>query len=120
MIAILKVIIVDGVEQLVTELVEQEPVEFRLYYDENGKVLFYTCEKPEGNYVIIDNTTFAARRYDIRVVDGRITTAVTAVVSKLMPCDTGKLCATEDISIVVSKEFTGEVTNWKMVTYELS
>jgi hypothetical protein len=119
MIEILKVIIVDGVEQLVTELVEQEPVEFRLYYDENGKVLFYTCEKPEGNYVIIDNTTFAARRYDIRVVDGRITTAVTAVVSKLMPYDTGKPCATEDISIVVSKNHKIATTNWKMITYEL-
>ena len=28
--------------------------EFRLYYDERGNVLFYTCEKPAGNYVIID------------------------------------------------------------------
>ena len=27
--------------------------EFRLYYDDEGRVLFYTCEKPEGNYLEI-------------------------------------------------------------------
>jgi hypothetical protein len=36
-----------------------EPPEFRLYYDEKGNVICYTCEKLEGNYVIIDAQTFA-------------------------------------------------------------
>jgi hypothetical protein len=34
---------------------EQAPLvkpEFRLYYDDKGKVLFYSCEKPEGNYIV--------------------------------------------------------------------
>jgi hypothetical protein len=47
--------------------------EFRLYYDERGCVLFYTCEKPEGNYIVIDSNTYAQGRPDVRVVDGKIT-----------------------------------------------
>ena len=94
--------------------------EFRLYYNEKGKVICYTCEKLPGNFIIVDNSTFAQARPDVRVVDGRITTVVSnAVVSKLMPCDTGKPCATEDISIVVSNNHKIATTNWKMITYEL-
>jgi hypothetical protein len=96
------------------------PPEFRLYYDEAGKVITYTCEKLDGNYIIIDTSTFAQARPDVRVVDGKITTVTSnAVVSKLMPCDAGKECAKHDISITVNKGFKGETTFWKMITYEL-
>jgi len=36
--------------------------EFRLYYDEKGKVVTYTCEKLEGNYIVIDKHVFAQAR----------------------------------------------------------
>lgn len=102
------------------EAPEIKTPEFRLYYDDKGKVICYTCEQLAGNYIIVDAITFAQARPDVRVVDGRITTVTSnTVVSKLMPCDFGKECATQDISIVVDKEFTGEITNWKMTTYEL-
>ena len=56
---------------LVFEAPKIEPPEFRLYYDEEtGKVLFYTCEKPEGKYLVIDSVTFACARQDVRVIDG--------------------------------------------------
>jgi len=120
MIEILKVVVIDGIEQLVTELVETAPVQFRVYYDDSGKVLFYTCDKPEGNYLIIDNTTFAEKRFDVKVVDGKLVRLVPGlIISKLLPCDSGKECAKQDISIVVDKKFKGEIQNWKMVTYEL-
>lgn len=91
-----------------------------MYYDEKGKVVCYTCEKLEGNFIVVDASTFAQARPDVRVVDGKITTVTAnAVVSKLMPCDSGKECVKQDISIVVDKEFKGEVQNWKMITYEL-
>jgi hypothetical protein len=102
------------------EAPEIKTPEFRLYYDDKGKVICYTCEELVGSYIIVDTSTFAQARPDVRVVDGRITTVTAnAVVSKLMPCDSGKQCIKEDISIIVDREFTGEVTNWKMVTYEL-
>jgi hypothetical protein len=102
------------------EAPEIKTPEFRLYYDEKGKVICYTCEKLAGNYIIVDAVTFAQARPDVRVVDGKITTVTAnAVVSKLMPCDSGQICAKEDISLVVDKKFKGEITNWKMITYEL-
>lgn len=98
----------------------QKP-EFRLYYDDKGKVLFYSCEKPEGNYIIIDAATYAAGRPDLRVIDGKISTAIPSlVVSKLMPNETdGIICASEDISIVVDDNYKGKTTKWKLNTYEL-
>jgi hypothetical protein len=95
--------------------------EFRLYYDDKGNVLFYTCEKPEGNYIVIDATTYAIGRPDIRVIDGKISTVVaSAVVSKLMPNkEDGITCAEEDISIIVDKTYKGKTINWKLTTYEL-
>lgn len=97
------------------------PPEFRLYYDDRGKVICYTCDKLEGNYIIIDAVTFAEARPDIRVIDGKISHAKpNAVVFKLMPNDTeGTLCALEDVSIVVNNNYTGPTKRWKINSYEL-
>ena len=97
----------------------QKP-EFRLYYDDKGKVLFYSCEKPEGNYIVIDAATYAAGRPDVRVIDGKISTAIPSlVVSKLMPNIEGTSCTEEDISIVVDDNYKDKTTKWKLNTYEL-
>ena len=95
--------------------------EFRLYYDEKGNVLFYTCEKPEGNYVVVDALTYAQARPDLRVVDGRLSTVTQgSVVSKLVKSiDDGIDCYEEDISIVVSTNDKVKKTKWKLKTYEL-
>lgn len=107
--------------------------EFRLYYDDKGHVVCYTCDKLDGNYIVIDATTFAEGRPDIRVIDGKITNVQEGTfVSKLVPSDVleklklvqfdyteGVNCAEEDVSIVVDKNYKGKKTNWKMATYEL-
>ena len=63
-----------------------EPPEFRLYYDDKGAVICYTGDKSmTGNYIVIDAQTFAAARPDIKIIDGRISTASPkAVVYKLI------------------------------------
>ena len=97
-----------------------EKPEFRLYYDDKGKALFYSCEKPEGNYIVIDATTYAIGKPDVRVIDGKISTVTPeAVVSKLMPSDEGVICTEEDISIVVDDNYTEKTIKWKLTTYEL-
>lgn len=94
--------------------------EFRLYYDDNGHVVCYTCSKPEGNYIVIDALTYAAARPDIRVIDGKISTvSESMVVSKLMPGDSGVTCASEDMSIIVDDSYTDQTIQWKLKTYEL-
>ena len=93
-----------------------EKPEFRLYYDDKGFPICYTCEKLEGNYIVVDALTFAEARPDVRVADGRVVRASSgAVVSRLYPSDTGILCEVEDISIITSK--AGKY--WKLKTYEL-
>ncbi len=93
-----------------------EKPEFRLYYDEKGYVITYTCEKLEGNYVVIDTTTYAEARPDIRVIDGKLVrSTVGAVIAKLYPADNGVLCEREDLSIIT--DTNGQ--HWKLKTVSL-
>jgi hypothetical protein len=94
-----------------------EKPEFRLYYDNKGNVICYTCEKlTEGNYIVIDALTFAESRPDVRVVNGKLVKASAgAVISKLHPDVEGILCEQEDVSILTDKN--GQY--WKLKTYEL-
>ena len=102
---------------------EQPPLEkpeFRLYYDDKGKVVCYSCEKIEGTYIVIDAATYAAGRPDVRVIEGKISTAIPSlVVSKLMPNNEGVSCTEEDISIVVDSNYKDKIIKWKLNTYEL-
>jgi hypothetical protein len=94
--------------------------EFRLYYDDRGQVLFYTCDKPEGNYIVIDAITFAESRLDVKVIDGKLVKlSEVAVVSKIILDEYGTSCASEDVSIVVDETYDAPVTKWKLNTYEL-
>ena len=95
--------------------------ECRLYYDEKGKVLFYTSEKPEGNYIVVDALTYAEGRPDLRVVDGRLSTVNQgSVVSKLVQDKSeGVECSIEDVSIIVPKKCKVKKIKWKLQTYEL-
>jgi len=115
----LKVIEINGVEYLVAEETIVEPVEFRLYYRDDGSVDFYTCDKPEGNYIIIDKNTFSEMRYDIRVIEGKIVKIVPGMTfSKLKPADEGQSTAKTDISVVVNSDYTDQ-QKWKLHTHEL-
>lgn len=95
------------------------PPEFRLYYDDKGHVVTYTCEKLEGNYIVIDALTFAQARPDVRVVNGKISTVQPAmVITKLTPSETeGTSCAVEDLSVLVND--ASESQKWKLSIYEL-
>lgn len=106
---------------LIWEAPKLEKPEFRLYYDDKGKVVTYTCEKLEGNYVVIDSQTYAEGRPDVRVLDGKIIrVSANAVVSKLVPNDEGQTCAAEDLSIIITtKDKKIKKQNWKLKTYEL-
>jgi len=94
--------------------------EFRLYYDDLGAVICYTCEKPEGNYVVVDAQTFAESRHDVRVIDNRvIKDSPNATIIRYTPSDSGTLCAAEDLSVIVTKDDAVEKKYWKLVIYEL-
>lgn len=93
-----------------------EKPEFRLYYDDRGNVLTYTCEKLEGDYIVIDAMTFAEARPDVRVIDGKLIRAGSAaVISRLYPSLDGVLCEAEDVSIITDNN--GQY--WKLKTLSL-
>lgn len=116
---LLKVVIIDGVEQIVVEHVETPKVEYRLYYDDAGNVLCYTCDRLEGNYIIVDQQTYSEMRYDWKIVDGKLTKLIPGIrISKLKPNKEGVNCSIEDVSIVVSKSFKNK-QKWKLDSYEL-
>jgi hypothetical protein len=80
-----------------------EAPEFRLYYKEDGTVDFYTCDKPEGDYIVVDALAFAESRPDVKVVNGRITRVRPhAIVQKLKPSNKGQLTSIDDISIITN------------------
>jgi hypothetical protein len=90
--------------------------EFRLYYDDKGYVITYTCEKLEGNYIVIDALAFAEARPDVRVVNGQLVRNHSgSVVSKLCKDTSGVLCEVEDVSVITKTD--GQY--WKLKTYEL-
>jgi hypothetical protein len=102
---------------IVWEAPELVKPEFRLYYDARGSVLFYTCEKPDGDYIVIDALTFAEARPDVRVVDGRIVRGgASTLSSRLRRSTDGTLCEVEDISVVT--ETDGQY--WKLKTINIT
>jgi hypothetical protein len=106
---------------IIWEAPKLEPAEYRLYYDDTGKVICYCGDKSVSgdNYIIIDAHVFAEARPDLRVINGKISTVPShAIVQKLIPNDNeGAICHQEDISIIV--ESTEKHVKWKLKTYEL-
>jgi len=101
---------------IVWEAPEIVKPEFRLYYDKRGNVLFYTCEKPEGDYIVVDTLTYAEARPDVRVIDGMIVRDYTSAhCSRLHRSTDGTLCEAEDVSIIT--EADGQY--WKLETKSL-
>lgn len=105
---------------LIWEAPKIEKPEFKLYYDDKGYVVCYSCEKLEGNYIVIDALTFAEARPDVRVLDGKlIKVNSNTVVSKLVPSNEGVPCARDDVSLLVQDTDTVETQKWKLKIYEL-
>ena len=97
------------------------PPEFRLYYDDKGKVICYTCEKLEGNYIVVDKDTYAEGRPDVRVVDGKLVKSYeSTVIAKLQLDETeGVNTSIHDVSIIVDESYTDKTNKWKLKVYEL-
>lgn len=94
--------------------------EYRLYYGKDGEVLFYTCDKPEGDYIVIDVQTYAECRFDHKIIDKKITRPCAAkTVTRLINDDSGIACAKEDVSFIVDENYTGEIKKWKIELHEI-
>jgi len=107
-------------EEIYIELPEFVPPELRLYYDDNGSVICYTCDILEGNYIIVTPDVFAQGRPDIKVIDGKVQEKFNGLVlSILEKSTTGTTTVFDDISIVVDSEYKGKKQQWELKHYEL-
>jgi hypothetical protein len=101
------------------------PVEYRLYYDDRGDPTVYvsgcfTIDEPgpEGKYIVIDQYQYLCRRFDIKVVGGKVLPRYTsAIICKLVHKE-GITCTIEDISIPVNNEYKGRTNQWGIKLYE--
>jgi hypothetical protein len=82
---------------------QPSPVFYRLYYDEQGYPLFYSMEDLPGNYIDIDQETYAQSSSKVRVVNGKLTKNNRSVTAKLVPSDHGTACDPNNVCIVVSE-----------------
>lgn len=95
---------------------EPKPVFFRLYYNDQGHPVTYSMEDIPGNFIEIDQETYAKSSYHVRVVNGKLTHLdYTRVCSKLQPSNSGTPCHLQDVAVVVATEPN---IKWKNVTYE--
>ena len=80
------------------------PVFYRLYHDESGYPLFYSMEDLPGNYIEIDQETYALASSKVRVIDGKLKKNISTATAKLIPSTIGTACHPEDICIVVPED----------------
>jgi hypothetical protein len=99
-----------------TAMPEPKPIFFRLYYNDQGHVLFYSMEDLPGTYIDIDAETFAMQHTNMRVRDGKLIEIAQTTSAKLIPGDTGTPCDPTDVSIVVSEQQSN--IKWSKRTYE--
>lgn len=74
--------------------------EYRVYFDDDGALLFYSMEDLPGNYVVIDREFYAGSPTNVRLRDGKLTVITAPTGSKLVPSTQGISCDARDITIV--------------------
>ena len=102
------------VEQLLNPIVPRK-LSYRLYHDDNGNLLFYSMDDIPGNYIEIDQETFAKASSQVRVKNGKVVKISPNSSSKLVPSSTGTAAYDDDITIVVN---TAPFIKWKLKQYE--
>lgn len=98
---------------------DPQPIFYRLYYNDDGSVKCYTMEDLPGNYIEIDQTTYAESLPNVRVVDNQIQIlSQAATIKKLQPSNQGTPCDPGDVCVVVGIEQPH--TFWNIKTHEIS
>ena len=94
------------------------PVSYRLYYSDSGAPIIYTMEELSGNYIEVDQETYALAPFNICVIDNKIVyTKPVITVKKLHPTpNKGTACDPRDVCIVVGADQAH--TKWSLKTNE--
>lgn len=95
-------------------------LEFKLYYDVNGKVITYTTENlPNQNFIIITKEQFAEARPDVLVIDEKLIYQNSKrQVCKLEISDSGTKTSKYDINILTDDD--ENFVYWKIVVNDVT
>jgi len=89
---------------------------YRLYYDDQGRPLFYSMEDRPGTYIEIDQETFARGGTNVCVRGGKLVEVVWQTTIKLVPGNSGSPCHPDNVAVIVAEDQPH--TRWSKKTYE--
>jgi hypothetical protein len=81
-----------------------QAVHYRLYHDDTGLPLFYSHDDLPGKYIDVTPEQFALQGRSVKVVDGKLVQQRTARMTKLVPAESGTLCHTQDVTVMVADQ----------------
>jgi hypothetical protein len=96
-------------------IAQPQPVTYRLYHDDRGRLMFYSMEDLPGDYVEIDQDLFSRSPSRIRVIDGQVHELEWRQSVKLRPSQTGTPCHAQDVTIVYDYP---KAQRWAVTAYE--
>ena len=94
---------------------EPDSVSYRLYHDDQGRLLFYSMEDVPGVWVEIDQALYARSPHRVRVIAGQVHELEWRQSVKLRPSQSGTPCYPEDVTIVHDSP---QVQHWAVTAYE--
>jgi hypothetical protein len=92
-----------------------EPPEFRVYYDSNGAIRFYTMDKPPGAYLVITPEEYALGRYDLRVKNGELFQPAPSTSKYVVSEEPTRFKTVPGNILILTKDGPG--TYWKVKEY---
>lgn len=101
------------------QLIKTQPItfEYRVYYDDSGKVLFYTTGKPEGKYIVVTKEDYALQNSRAVVIDGKLIDKSRSAVTSLLVKNSGEGVSTSKYDVSIIESDTDSV-HWKLTIYD--
>ena len=97
--------------------VENKPIFFRLYYNDDGSPICYSMEDLPHNYIELTAEQYHWSPPNVRVVNGQMVVVKPAnIVKKLVPDSEGTPCDPKDVCIIVAEHQPH--TKWSIKTNE--
>ena len=95
--------------------VQPAKILYRVYYDDNGQVLFYSMQDLPGNYLDIDIEDYRLADGNAVVQHGKLIYPRRIIGHKLVPNSEGTPCHRDSVMVVTN---ASQNQKWKLKYYE--
>lgn len=94
---------------------DPQPVQYRLYHDEQGRLLFYSMEDVPGTWIEIDQALYTRSPHRVRVINGQVHELEWRKSIKLTPSQIGTPCHPKDVTIIYD---SSQAQHWAIMAHE--